>query len=305
MAEGRLGRDAAGTRLPPHVWFGVSAIFHFLGPSFAVLLFPAVGVLGVAWLRIGSAALIFAPWTRPRRTWRRADPATRRLLLGLGLCLAAMNTSFYLALDRLPMSLVASIEFVGVLALAAWGLRSRRNLLALGLAAGGVGLLVVAGWDGSGLEDAIGLFWAFLNGGLFVCYVLLGHRLSGMGPAAGIAGLGTAMALAFLFVLPLGLVQVVAAVDRPWLLLAGIGVGLCSSVIPYVCDQLAMARLPRASFALMLALLPATATVVAALVLAQVPAPRDMLGVGLVMAGVALHRPVQRPGDTGPEGGAP
>src|SRR6266403_5309419 len=98
---------------PPHVWFGVSAIFHYLGPSFAVLLFPAVGVLGVAWMRIASAAAIFAPWTEPWRTIREADPRTRFLLIGLGACLAIMNTSFSLALARLPMTLVAAIELVG------------------------------------------------------------------------------------------------------------------------------------------------------------------------------------------------
>ena len=83
--------------VPPHAWFGVSAVFHYLGPSFAVLLFPAVGVLGVAWLRIASAALIFAPWTRPWRALREADTRTRLLVIGLGACLAVMNTAFYLA----------------------------------------------------------------------------------------------------------------------------------------------------------------------------------------------------------------
>jgi inner membrane transporter RhtA len=74
------------------------------------------------------------------------------------------------------------------------------------------------------------------------------------------------------------------------LVLAGIAVGICSSVIPYVCDQLAMSRLPRATFALLLALLPATATIIAAIVLAQIPTLQDLMGVALVMAGVAVHR---------------
>ena len=74
----------AAESVPPHAWFGVSAVFHYLGPSFAVLLFPAVGVLGVAWMRIASAALIFAPWTKPWRTIREADNRTRLLLVSLG-----------------------------------------------------------------------------------------------------------------------------------------------------------------------------------------------------------------------------
>lgn len=277
----------AAERVPPQAWFGVSALFHYLGPSFAVLLFPAVGVLGVAWLRIASAALIFAPWTKPWRTWRQADGRTRWLLVGLGVCLAVMNCAFYLALDRLPMSLVAAIEFVGTIAVALYGLRTGRNLLALVLAVGGVFILIDVTWA----SDPLGLFWAFLNGALFVGYILLGHRAAQDGASGGVERLGAAMAIAFLFVMPIGIAEALRALTVPQLLLAGIGVGICSSVIPYICDQLAMSRLPRASFALLLALLPATATIVGAVVLAQIPTLRDLIGVALVMAGVALHKP--------------
>lgn len=134
----------AAAAAPPHVWFGVSAVFHYLGPSFAVLLFPAIGVLGVAWFRIASAALVFGPITKPWRTFRRADRAERVQLLALGGVLASMNTTFYLALERLPIALVASIEFVGTIGLALYGLRSARNLLALLLAVAGAGLLIDA-----------------------------------------------------------------------------------------------------------------------------------------------------------------
>src|SRR3954470_9214347 len=103
---------------PPQAWFLVSAVFHYLGPSFAVLLFPAVGVLGVAWFRIASAAAVFAPITRPWRLLARMDQQERRLLVGMGACLALMNCCFYLALARLPISLVAAIEFVGTIGLA-------------------------------------------------------------------------------------------------------------------------------------------------------------------------------------------
>jgi inner membrane transporter RhtA len=279
--------SSAAQAVPPHAWFGVSALFHYLGPAFAVLLFPAVGVLGVAWLRIASAAALFATWARPWRTLAAAGRRERRLLLGLGSCLAAMNCSFYLALDRLPIGLVAAIEFVGTIAVAAYGLRSRRNLLALALAATGALVLIDVRWA----TDPLGLFWALLNAALFVGYIVLGHAVSGRHAARGVERLGAAMAVAFVLVLPIGLADALRAFADPLLLLAGIGVGLCSSVIPYVCDQLAMSRLPRASFALLLALLPATATIVGALVLAQMPLAKDVLGILLVMAGVALHRP--------------
>ena len=279
----------AAEAVPPQSWFAVSAVFHYLGPSFAVLLFPAVGVLGVAWFRIASAALIFAPLTRPWRVFAKADRNGRLFLVGLGLCLAAMNTSFYLALDRLPMSLVAAMEFVGTIGVALYGLRTRRNLLALMLAIGGVALLIDVKWS----TDPVGLAWSALNGGLFVGYIVLGHRAAREGAGGGVERLGAAMAIALVVLMPIGFLEAAAAFSSPPLVLAGIGVGLCSSVIPYVCDQLAMSRLPRASFALLLALLPATATVVAAIVLAQIPSPGDIAGVALVMLGVAVHRPAE------------
>ncbi|PBB78871.1 EamA family transporter [Mesorhizobium sp. WSM3879] len=271
--------------VPPHVWFCVSAIFHYLGPAFAALLFAQVGVLGMAWLRIATAALVFAPLTRPWTVFTRADRSARLLLLAFGACLAVMNCAFYLALDRLPISLVAAIEFVGTIGVAMVGLRTPRNFAALAIAVAGTLLLIDVKWS----SDPVGLFWAFLNGALFIGYIVLGHRIARTG--LGIAGLGTAMAIALLVVLPVGFSEALPAFSAPQLLIAGIGVGLCSSVIPYICDQLAMARLPRASFALMLSLLPLTATLIGVVVLRQVPSLTDCLGIALVVAGVAMHKP--------------
>jgi inner membrane transporter RhtA len=286
-------------RVPPHAWFVTSAIFHYLGPSLAVLLFPHVGVLGVAWFRIASAAVILGVWTRPWRRLARASPRTRLVLAFLGADLAAMNSVFYLAIERLPLGMVATIEFVGTIAVAAWGLRSPRNVAALALAAAGVLVLTELRWA----SDPLGLACAVANGVLFVAYIVLGHRIAGEGAGAGVERLGAAMAVALACVMPIGLAEAWAAFGDVRLVLAGIGVGLCSSVIPYVCDQLAMARLPRNTFALMLALLPASATAIGALVLGQVPGARDVGGVALVMVGIALHRPADAPPD--PRTGGP
>jgi inner membrane transporter RhtA len=278
-----------GRSVPPQAWFFISAVFHYLGPSFAVLLFAHVGVLGVAWFRIAGASLLFLLWSRPWRVIAAASARTRALLILLGVCLALMNSAFYLAIDRLPRGLVATIEFVAVIAVALAGLRTARNLLALALAVVGVFLLTDLRWS----SDAVGLVWAALNALLFAGYIVLGHRIARDGAGAGVERLGAAMAIAFVAVMPIGFGEALAAVGDPALVLAGIGVGVCSSVIPYVCDQMAMARLTRGAFALMLALLPATATAVGLLVLGQVPTYRDVLGIGLVMVGVALHRAVQ------------
>jgi inner membrane transporter RhtA len=211
----------------------------------------------------------------------------RLALLLFGACLAVMNSTFYLAIDRLPLSLVATIEFVATIAVALLGLRSWRNYAALALAVAGVFVLTDLRWA----SDPLGLAYAVANGLLFVAYILLGHRLARDGAREGVGRLGAAMAIAFVVVMPIGFREAMPAFAEPLLILAGIGVGICSSVIPYVSDQLAMSRLPRSSFALMLALLPATATAIGALVLAQIPTLRDLLGIALVMAGIALHRP--------------
>lgn len=274
-------------RLPPHVYFLISAVFHYLGPSFAVLLFAELSPLGVAWLRIASAACLFALWRNPWSTLVQATPPARRLILLLGLILAAMNICFYLAIARLPLASVAAIEFAATIAVALLGLRTSRNLAALGLAVAGVFLLI--GFDYR--SDPIGLAFAVANALLFALYIIVGHRLAAAGGASGVTRLGAAMAVAFLAASPCGLGDVVTLLAYPLLILAGIGVGLSSSVIPYICDQLAMARLPRASFALMLCLLPAMATVTGALVLTQIPSGRDLAGILLVILGVGLHRP--------------
>ena len=241
-------------KVPPHVYFVVSALFHYLGPSFAVLLFARVEVLGVAWLRIASAALIFAVWRRPWRIARNLEPTTRKLLLAWGAVLAVMNCCFYEAIDRLPLSTVAAIEFLPVIGLAAIGARTKRNMAALGLAVPGVYLLTGVQFA----TEPVGLAFAFANAALFAMYIVLAHRVAEHDDINGIDGLAAAMLIATVVVTPIGGWQVTGALTQPTALLAGIGVGVSSSVIPYVTDQLAMARLSRGTYALMVSLLPET-----------------------------------------------
>ncbi len=207
-------------------------------------------------------------------------------MIALGVVLAAMNACFYLAIDRLPLGTVGAIEFLGPIGLAAIGLRTARNLAALALAAVGVYVLTDVRIAG----EPLGYLFAFANCGLFVLYIVLGHRIAAAGGATGIDRLGAAMLVAMVAALPIGFADAAPAFADPVLLAAAIGVGISSSVIPYVCDQLAMARLPRASFALLLSLLPATASIIGIVVLRQIPSAIEVAGVMLVIAGVALHR---------------
>ncbi len=296
-------------RLPPSSFFLVSAVFHYLGPSFAVLLFTRVSVLGVAWLRIVAAAVAFAAWRRPWRAALRLDRAGRWVLVQLGGVLAAMNALFYLAVGRLPLSTVGAVEFLGTVLLAALGARTARNAAALALTVAGVAAIADIRLAG----QPLGFAFAFGNCALFMLYVILGHKIANRGHRAGpdraagsgrtamsgIDQLGAAMLVAAVAITPAGLGGAVRAMSSPLLLLAGLGVGVCSSVIPYVTDQLAMARLPRATFALMLALLPVFATLTGAVILGQVPTVQDAAGIGLVVAGLAVHRGPAEPGTAG------
>ena len=274
-------------RLPPHGFFMVSAVFHYLGPSFAVLLFSHVGVLGVAWLRIASAGAIFALWRRPWRVLIFGDRRTRLLILALGITLALMNAAFYLAISRMPLATVAAIEFLAPVGIALAGVRSLRNAVALMVAVAGVSLLIGFQWS----DDRFGILFAAINAVLFGIYIVLDHAISRAGGAGGIDRLGVAMLVALVVAMPIGIKDVVPVLSMPALILAGIGVGITSSVIPYICDQLAMARLPRSTFTLMLTMLPATAAIVGAVVLNQVPSPVEIGGILLVVIGVGVHKP--------------
>ena len=169
-------------RAPPHAFFMVSALFHYLGPSFAVLLFSHVGVLGVAWLRIASAAVVFAVWRRPWRSVARSDRRSRIWVVALGTTLALMNSVFYLAIARMPLATVAAIEFVPTIAIALVGARSARNVAVLIVAVAGVFLLIGFQWS----DDRLGVLLAVVNAVLFGGYIVIGHAISRAGGASGI-----------------------------------------------------------------------------------------------------------------------
>jgi inner membrane transporter RhtA len=280
------GRQRA-LSIPPQAYFMASALFHYIGPSFAVLLFAHVSIPGVAWLRVASAAASFAIWRRPWRTLGDGFHSLRGLLIGFGLVLAAMNLCFYFAIAKLPLATVGAIEFLGPIGLAAIGLRSRRNAIALLLSVIGVYALTHIRYSG----DTIAYAFAFANCGLFILYVISGHRIASHGPSKSIDILGSAMCVAFVAITPFGIWRALPAFLDFRLLVAGIVVGLTSSVIPYVFDQLAMNRLSRSSYALLLSLLPLTAAAIGIVVLRQLPSHQDLAGILLVMAGVAIHRP--------------
>ena len=248
-----------------------------------MLLFASVPAAGVAWLRVVAAAGALVAWRRP---WQTSWTSARlRLVAAFGLALALMNLCFYLAIDRLPLGTAVAIEFCGPIAVAALGSRTRRDAGALALASLGVVALAdvhIAGSPGGvALAAGAGVLWA--------AYIVLGHRVAadpGIRPQDGLA-LG--MAIGALGLAPALVVRAEPALVSPPLLAACLAVGLASSVVPYALEQVAMRRLPRARFALLLALLPATATIVGAVVLGQVPTVVEGTGIALVVAAASLR----------------
>jgi inner membrane transporter RhtA len=270
-------------RLPPQALFVLGAISQYVGAALAVLLFASVPAAGVAWLRVLAAAAVLVAWRRP---WRMRWSWPRLRLVGaFGVALALMNLCFYLAIDRLPLGTAVAVEFCGPIAVAALGSRTRRDVAALVLAAAGVLALAdvhVAGSPG-------GLALAAAAGGLWAIYVVLGHRLAsdaGIRPQDGLA-LGMAIGAAVLA--PALVPSAAPALAGPLLLGACLLVGVASSVVPYALEQIAMRRLPRARFALLLALLPATAAIVGAVVLGQVPRVLEAAGIALVVLAASLR----------------
>jgi inner membrane transporter RhtA len=270
-------------QLPAQALFVLGAISQYVGAALAVLLFASVPAAGVAWLRVVAAAAVLVAWRRPwRTTWTRARLA---LVAAFGLTLALMNLCFYLAIDRLPLGTAVAIEFCGPIFVAALGSRTRRDFAALGLGVTGVLALADVHLTGSPagffLAAGAGVFWA--------TYIVLGHRVAADPEIRPQDGLAAAMAIGALGLAPALLWSAGPALVDPVLLAACLAVGVASSVVPYALKQIAMRRLARARFALLLALLPATAAVIGAVVLGQVPRLVEAAGIALVVLAASLR----------------
>lgn len=266
-------------RLPPEAVQVVSGIIQYLGSSVAVLVFPWVAPVGVAWWRsmIAGAVLVLV-----RRTWRRRRTAGWGLLTVYGGSIALMNLTFYLAISELPMGAVVAIEFIGPTTVAAIGSRTRGAWLAVFLAAAGV--LVLSGADLGG--SVVGVLWALAAGGFWAVYIVAGRRVASAG--ASIDSLGIGLLIGALVVTPVSVGPALAAFDHLWLLGAVTLTALLSNVVPFTLDQFIFPRVSRERFAILAALLPVTAALVGLVVLGQVPGPRELAGIGLVVTAVMV-----------------
>jgi inner membrane transporter RhtA len=266
------------------LFFVVGAVSQYAGAAVGVFLFETTDPAAVAWLRAAAAAVALLVWRRPWRTrW------TRRTIVaagGFGIVTVAMNVAFFEAIARIPLGTAVAIEFLGPVAGAARGSRRARDLVAVVLAAGGVA--ACAGVQAG--ADALGVGFALLAAALWAGYILLGKRVADAG--AGLDSLAVGMTIAaVVLAAPLLVGQLVHdasvfADPRTWLL--GAAVGVLSTAVPYGLDQVVLTRIGRARFALLLALLPATAAIVGAIALAQRPTVAEAVGIALVMAALVV-----------------
>ncbi|MDQ3573246.1 MAG: EamA family transporter [Actinomycetota bacterium] len=248
-----------------------------IGAAFATTLFDDVGPGGTVFLRIGFAALILlAVWRPALRLGARVD---RRSVLLLGGALAAMNLSFYAALDRIPLGIAVTLEFVGPLGVAILASRRRLDLIWVGLAI--VGLVLLAPFPGSSL-DGLGCVLALVAGLFWGAYIMLTARV---GQAfAGGAGLAIAMTVAAAAVIPAGVLDGGAELLDARILAIGLAVALLSSVVPYSLEMEALRRLPEGTFGVLMSLEPAVAATVGFVGLDQGLEPREIAAIALVLA---------------------
>ncbi len=251
------------------------------GAALAKTLFDDLGPGGTVFLRVLFAALVLLVLWRPRVGGRpRRDLA---LAAAFGVSLAGMNLSFYGALDRIPLGVAVTFEFVGPLGVAVVGSRRALDLLWVLLAAAGILLLSDFG-DFAGL-DAGGVGLALLAGGFWAAYILLSARI---GRAfSGGSGLALAMVVASVLLVPVGVADGGDALLEPGLLALGAAVAMLSSAVPYSLELEALRRLPEPVFGVLMSLEPAVAALAGFVVLGQDLRARELVAILLVVAASA------------------
>lgn len=276
--------------------FVVGAISQYLGAAIGVFLFETTEPATVAWLRATAAAVALVVWRRPwRRRWTRRQAG---VALMFGLVTIAMNIAIYEAMARIPLGTAVAIEFLGPTVVAALGSRGRRDFVSVALASAGV--LLLAGVEFN--ANLTGVLFALVSAAMWAGYILLGKRVADTGD--GLDSLAVGMSLAAVLLAPAILIpqaRINAEVftdSRTWLL--GLCIGLLSTAIPYALDQLVFVQIGSARFALLLALLPVTAALIGALILAQIPTLLEVAGITSVVVALLLSARGESQAETPP-----
>ena len=249
------------------------------GGALAVTLLPLIGVVGSVLLRLLLAAVILVALVRPR--WRGRNRGDWLTVTLFAVALTSMNLTFYASLERLPIGVAVTIEFLGPLTLAAATSRRWRDIGAVALALVGVLLIsevLTVPWA---QMDLVGLGLAALAGGFWACYILLSGRTGAR--FEGLDGMAIALVIGGVALLPLGLLSAGSSLLDPDVLVRGLGIAVLSSAIPYSLELLALRRLSAGVFGVLLSLEPAAAALAGLLVLGQTLAPLQLLGMAMVV----------------------
>lgn len=250
------------------------------GSAFAKGIFDEVGASGTVFLRVLSAAIVLALIWRPRLHGHSRRDLVVAVLFGISL--AGMNLAFYSALDRIPLGIAVTFEFVGPLGVAVFGSRRALDLVWVVLAAAGI--LLLSDFGGADL-DGLGVALALLAGGFWAAYILLSVRVGRAFP--GGSGLALAMMVATVPLAPIGIAEGGADLITPSVLAVGVGVGMMSSAIPYTLELEALRRLPAGVFGVLMSLEPAVAATAGFVVLGEDLATREVVAIGMVVAASA------------------
>jgi inner membrane transporter RhtA len=250
------------------------------GAAIAKSLFDEIGAGGTVFLRVLFGAIVVAAIWRPRVAGH--EPRDLRLAVAFGLVLAAMNLSFYESIERIPLGIAVTLEFVGPLGVAVFGSRRPRDLLWVALAAAGI--LLLSDFGAADL-DALGVALALTAGAFWAAYILLSARVGKAFP--GGSGLALALLVATVPLAPVGIADAGGDLLVPWVLAAAAAVGLLSSAIPYALELEALRRLPVGVFGVLMSLEPAMGALAGLLLLGEELAATQVVAISLVVAASA------------------
>ena len=270
----------AARRVPPTVLVMAGVGSVQFGAALAKSLFDEVGAGGTTFLRLALAAILLVLIWRPRLKGR-----SRRelwLVFWFGLVVAGMNLAFYSSLDRIPLGVAVTFEFVGPLGVAVWGSRRALDLVWVALAA--VGILLLSDFGTSDL-DPVGVGLALLAGAFWAAYILLTARVGEV--FSGADGLALAMVVGAVALLPVGVAEGGADLLAPGLLATALAVSVLSSVIPYTLEMEALRRLPEAVFGVLMSIEPAVAALAGLVLLGESLDQREVVAILFVVAASA------------------
>lgn len=250
------------------------------GAAIAKGLFPAIGAAGTASLRIGISAIILLAVYRPNLF--KITTSQWKFVIPYGLSLGAMNLIFYLAIERIPLGLAVTLEFIGPLLVAVWGSKRLIDFLWILLAAAGI--ILIAPWSNSGI-DVLGMVLALLAGGFWAAYIILGGKISKI--MKGGDAVATGMIFATILIVPIGIIGNGLNSLTPTYFYLGIALALLSSAIPFTLEMKALGQLPARTFSILMSLEPAAASICALIFLQEYLTITELLAVVFVVTASA------------------